>query len=139
MLMLSPSNAKVQRPAPPVRCNRLLDEDQLYAILLFSTTCAVDFDDLDQPVKDRRPDSSPSPLQILADHRSVGGMATGQASLELPHGLGTPEPLSGERRVDPAQDEATIRRPESPAQDVIEGIEIAPHSTPGIRTRLTTS
>lgn len=104
----------------------MLRENQLHAVLLLSATCAVPLDDLDQPIKHRGADPLACSLQISADPLPVVWVAAGQPQLQLLDRLRVAEPLAGYTGVNPSQDEPTVRRSKTAAEDVVECVEVVP-------------
>jgi hypothetical protein len=67
---------------------------------------------------------APGRGQVGLDAGDVGRVAGGELVFDEADRFRPAEPLRGDRGVVPAQDEAAVRGAESPAQDVVEGVQV---------------
>jgi len=86
---------------------------------------AMNIYDVYQPVKNSLSAMVFSSSELLSDSFSVGRVASGQPYLEVSNRLSESEALSGNLGVLPTKNEACLRGSKSPAQHIVEGIEVA--------------
>ena len=118
--MASPNDAGDEEVVPSTRARS--KQSQHDAVLRLPSADAVGFDDLYDPVEERRALAPPGRFQLGGHRWHVGRVAAGECALKPPRSRGPAERVTRTRRVQPTQLETAVRSSAPTPQDVVERV-----------------
>src|SRR5437016_5463737 len=112
---------------------------QLNRILSLHAASRVMLDNFSHPIEYRWLEACPCLIEVGANCFAISWMTTTETELKLPHRFRVTQVSTRFLGVSPAQNESFFWRPKATQENIVEGVQIVPPVSSGMRTRLISS